>query len=56
MEEDFDDFAHTTTTDALTTNTILYRKQRRRAKQIEQRKITRLQNPTLNSHDKDEMS
>ena len=46
----------TTTPDALTTDTKLYRTQRRRAKKQEQRKIARLQNPRLNTHDKDEMS
>ena len=55
MKEDLDDSADTTTPDALTTDTKLYRKQSRRAKQKEKRKITRLQNPRLNTHDKDEM-
>ena len=56
MEEDVDDSTDTTTPDALTTDSKLSRKQRRRAKQKEQRKIIWLQKPTLNTHDKDEMS
>ena len=57
MEEDLDDSADTTTiTDALPAYTKLRNKLRQRAKQKEQRKISRLQNSTLNSHDKDEMS
>ena len=46
----------TTTPDALTTDTKLYRTQRRRAKKQEQRKIARPQNSRLYTHDKDEMS
>ena len=38
------------------TDTKLQQKLRKRAKQKEQRKIARLQNPRLNTHDKDEMS
>ena len=57
MEEDPDDFADTTTTpDALTTDTKDRKKQRRRAKKQEQRKKAWIQNSTLNTHDKDEMS
>ena len=57
IEEDLDDSADTTTTpDALTTDTKLYRTQRRRAKKQEQRKIARPQNSRLDTHDKDEMS
>jgi len=56
MEEDFDHFADTTTTDALTTDTKLRQKLRRRAKQKDRRKIAWLQKSNLNTHDKDEMS
>jgi len=56
MEEVLDDSANTTTPDALTTDTKLRNKQKLRARQKEKRKIARLLNPRLNSHDKDEMS
>jgi len=47
MEEDLDDSADTTITpDALTTDTKLRKKEKRRAKKQEQRKITWLQNAT----------
>jgi DNA repair photolyase len=55
MEEDFDDFADTTITDALPTDTKLRKKQRFRAKRKEQKKEARI-NSRLNTHDKDEMS
>ena len=42
--------------DALNTDTKLRKNLRQRAKQKEERKIARLQNPRLNTHDKDEMS
>ena len=56
MEEDLDDSADTTTPDTLITDTKFQQKLRQRAKRKEQRKIARLQNPRLNTHDKDEMS
>ena len=56
MEEDLDDSADTTTPDALNTDRKLQKKLRRHAKHKQQRKIARLQNTTLNTHDKDEMS
>ena len=56
MEEDLDDSADTTTPDALNTDRKLQKKLRQYAKQKEKRKIARLQNPRLNTHDKDEMS
>jgi len=43
MEEDVDDFADTTTLDALTTDTKLRNKLRQRANRTEKRKIARLQ-------------
>ena len=55
MEEDSDDFADTTITDALTTDTKLRQKLRRRAKQKDRRKIAWLQKSNLNTQDKDEM-
>ena len=55
MEEDLDDFADTTITDALPTDTKLRKKQRFRAKRKEQKKEARI-NSRLNTHDKDEMS
>ena len=56
MDEDFDDSADTTTIpDALTTDTKLRQKLRRRAKQKDRRKIAWLQKSNLNTQDKDEM-
>ena len=57
MEEDLDNSADTTDgRRLLNTDTKLQQKLRQRAKRKEQRKIARLQNPRLNTHDKDEMS
>ena len=56
MKDDLDDSAETTVLDTLITDTKLLKKQKRRAKKQEERKKAWLQNSTLNTHDKDEMS
>ena len=56
MEEDVDDSAHTTTPNTLTTSRNYRRKLKQREKLKEKRKITWLENSTLNTHDKDKMS